>query len=285
MSAPVAINPFLKDHALSLLGSAVLHALGLAALLAVASLTVAPKIIPPASIEAYIAAPRPAPRPAAPTPAPPAPPTSEPAPVATAPVTTPDPRIQERALAEARARHEEEVRAANVKREADAAAARRSAEAEAAAREAKQRAAAAAEAQRRADEVRHKAEAAAEAQRRADAAQTSARESDLAKQLAAEEHRAGAEQSGLLAQYVSMIQARIERAWNRPPSAKPGLSCTVFVSQVPGGTVTDVKLGDCNGDAAVQQSITNAVLSASPLPAPPDPSLFERKLRLVFAPQ
>jgi colicin import membrane protein len=285
LSAPVAINPFLKDHALSLLGSAVLHVLIGAAALALAWWTVAPKLIPPASIEAYVAAPRPAPRPVAPTPAPPAAPTAEPAPVSTAPVAVPDPRVQERALAEARARHEEDVRAANVKREAEVAAARRSAEAEAAAREAKQRAAAAAEAQRRADEIKHRAEAAAEAQRRADAQQLSANESDLAKQLAREEHRAGAEQSGLLAQYVSMIQARIERAWNRPPSAKQGLRCTVFVNQVPGGTVTKVTLGDCNGDAAVQQSITNAVLQASPLPAPPDPSLFERNLRLVFAPQ
>lgn len=284
MSARVAMNPFLKDHALSLFGSAVLHVLIGAAALALAWWTVAPKIIPPASIEAYIAAPRPAPRPAAPSPAPPAPPTTEPAPVATAPVTTPDPRIQERALAEVRARHEEAVRAANVKREAEAAAARRSAEAEAAAREAKQRAAAAAEAQRRADEIRHKAEAAAEAQRRADAAQLSAKESDLAKQLAAEEHRTGAEQSGQLALYVSQLQAAIERAWNRPTSAKPGLRCTVSVGQVPGGTVTSVKLGDCNGDAAVQQSIIIAVQRASPLPAPPDPSLFERNLRLVFAP-
>jgi type IV secretory pathway VirB10-like protein len=281
----MAMNPFLKDHALSLFGSAVLHVLIGAAALALAWWTVAPKLIPPAAIEAYVAAPRPASRPAAPTPAPPAPPTAEPAPTSTAPVVVPDPLVHERALAEARARHEEEVRAANVKREAEAAAARRSAEAEAAAREAKQRAAAAAEAQRRADEIKHKAEAAAEAQRRADAAQLSAKESDLARQLAAEEHRAGAEQSGQLAQYVSLIQARIERAWNRPPTAKPGLSCTVFVSQVPGGTVTNVKLGDCNGDAAVQQSITLAVMNASPLPAPPDPSLFERNLRLVFAPQ
>jgi colicin import membrane protein len=58
----------------------------------------------------------------------------------------------------------------------------------------------------------------------------------------------------------------------------------VYVTQVPGGTVTNVKIGACNGDAAVQQSITLAVYRASPLPAPPDPSLFERNLQLEFAP-
>ena len=96
--------------------------------------------------------------------------------------------------------------------------------------------------------------------------------------------RAGAVNAGLLARYIADLQARIERAWNRPPTARPGLSCTVLVSQVPGGTVTNVRIDKCNGDAAVQQSITNAVYRASPLPAPPDPSLFERNLTLVFAP-
>ncbi|MBS0397017.1 MAG: cell envelope integrity protein TolA, partial [Proteobacteria bacterium] len=109
-------------------------------------------------------------------------------------------------------------------------------------------------------------------------------ESDLARELAAEEQRTGAVNAGLQARYAAEIRARVERAWIRPPTARPGLKCTVQVTQVPGGTVTDVKVGDCNGDDAVQRSIRDAVLRASPLPAPPDPSLFERKLSLVFAP-
>jgi colicin import membrane protein len=40
----------------------------------------------------------------------------------------------------------------------------------------------------------------------------------------------------------------------------------------------------CNGDEAVRQSIEDAVLRASPLPAPPDPALFERELLLRFRP-
>lgn len=80
------------------------------------------------------------------------------------------------------------------------------------------------------------------------------------------------------------LRARIERAWNRPASARPGIRCLVDVQQVPGGTVTDVSVGECNGDAAVVESIKIAVYKASPLPAPPDPTLFERRLRLVFSP-
>ena len=56
------------------------------------------------------------------------------------------------------------------------------------------------------------------------------------------------------------------------------------MTQVPGGTVTDVRVGECNGDAAGVESIKLAVLKASPLPAPPDPSLFQRMLHLEFNP-
>ena len=109
-------------------------------------------------------------------------------------------------------------------------------------------------------------------------------EADLARQLADEQRRLGPENAGLQARYVADIRAKIERAWNRPPTAKAGIRCIVDVSQVPGGTVTDVKVGECNGDAAVVDSIKSAVFHASPLPMPPDPALFERKLHLVFNP-
>ena len=111
-----------------------------------------------------------------------------------------------------------------------------------------------------------------------------AREKELSRQLAAEDHRQSAETAGLLGRYVGELQARVERAWIRPPTAVHGLHCVVRVSQVPGGVVTNVKIADCNADSAVQQSITLAVYRASPLPAPPDASLFERNLTLIFAP-
>ncbi|HKE44310.1 MAG TPA: cell envelope integrity protein TolA, partial [Steroidobacteraceae bacterium] len=109
-------------------------------------------------------------------------------------------------------------------------------------------------------------------------------EAELKRRLAEEERRNAAENSGQLAQYVAQIQARIQRAWIRPPSARAGLTCIVNVTQVPGGQVVGVKVGECNGDEAVRQSIEDAVIRASPLPEPPDPSLFERNLRLEFKP-
>ena len=73
-----------------------------------------------------------------------------------------------------------------------------------------------------------------------------------------------------------MIAARIERAWIRPPSAHAGINCQVRITQVPGGAVTAVQVGSCNGDDAVRQSISDAAYRASPLPAPSDPALFDR---------
>ena len=286
------MSTFLREHAGPLLGATTLHAVLLALAIVATLWQVAPKITPPAAIEAYIAASvpirkaPPAPETVAPAPAPEsAAPASAMAPPVPAPVVDPPTLPPPAAIPD----HRAELRVQALAEQKKAAAARRhaaeeAATAAAAAKAKTQREAADALAARRADEAKRKTAAAADAARRADVAQRAARETDLDKQLAAEEHRLGAENSGLLARYVSELQARIERAWNRPPTARTGLKCTVFVSQVPGGTVTDVRLGECNGDAAVRQSITSAVYRASPLPAPPDPSLFERNLQLVFSP-
>jgi colicin import membrane protein len=112
-----------------------------------------------------------------------------------------------------------------------------------------------------------------------------AREAELNAQLAAEERLAAARASGQMAQYIAQITAKIERAWIRPPSATAGLQCEVRVTQVPGGAVTAVQVGRCNGDEAVKQSIEAAVYRASPLPQPPDPALFERNLVVTFRPE
>jgi colicin import membrane protein len=138
---------------------------------------------------------------------------------------------------------------------------------------------------KRVEEIKRKQQE-AEAKRRAaeEARSQQAAEEDLRRQLEEEEGRSQAENSGLLNQYVAMIEQRIVRNWNRPPSARPGLQCEVRVAQAPGGTVLSVQLGACNGDAAVRQSIEAAVMRSSPLPPPPDARLFERNLVLVFKP-
>lgn len=72
--------------------------------------------------------------------------------------------------------------------------------------------------------------------------------------------------------------------WVRPASATVGMECVAHITQLPGGEVASVRIGQCNGDSAVRQSIEAAVHNASPLPTPADPSDFEREVRLTFRP-
>ncbi|MEZ5513469.1 MAG: cell envelope integrity protein TolA [Steroidobacteraceae bacterium] len=111
------------------------------------------------------------------------------------------------------------------------------------------------------------------------------REAELRRRLAAEERGSALRSSPAADQWKAQIRARIERAWIRPPSARPGVECEVAVTQVPGGEITSVTVERCTGgDDALRSSVEAAVYRASPLPLPPDPSLFERNLRLTFRP-
>jgi len=174
----------------------------------------------------------------------------------------------------------------DAKRQAEAktaAQAKAAAEAKAAAAEAKAAAdaKAAAEAKAAAD-----AKAAAEAKAAAAkaAADERARVEELRRQMAEEERVAAVESGPLADRYRASLQARIQKAWIKPPSARVGIDCLVEVTQVPGGEVTGARVTQCNGDAAVRQSIENAVYRASPLPDPPDPALFQRNFAFRFKP-
>ncbi|HEY3786856.1 MAG TPA: cell envelope integrity protein TolA [Steroidobacteraceae bacterium] len=135
------------------------------------------------------------------------------------------------------------------------------------------------EAQRLAEQKRQE-----DAQRQADEQNKAQMEADLKHDLAAEERATAARSSGALASWQAQIQARIQRAWLRPPTARQGIECVLDVTQVPGGEVVNVRIGSCNGDQAVRESIEAAVYRASPLPPPSDPSLFERNLEITFKP-
>jgi colicin import membrane protein len=142
-----------------------------------------------------------------------------------------------------------------------------------------------AEAKRKAEQ-QAQAKAAAEKKRAAEEARLrTEREADLRARLAAEEQRTGAAFQGLKAQYIRAIQAHVEQRWFEPPGIGQGASCTVHVMQIPGGEVVGMRFGTCNGGEAMRRSIETAVKNASPLPAPPEPGLFEREVRLVFTPR
>ncbi len=159
--------------------------------------------------------------------------------------------------------------------------------------ERKRRAEEEAEKRRKADEV-EKERKRVEAERRREAEIERQRlenerlraEAQAARQaeIDAETNRLDAMQANAETAYMFAIQQKINRNWVRPPTAKAGIECIVNVRQLPGGEVVSVTIGTCNGDSTVRRSIEAAVHKASPLPAPSDPSVFDRNLRLEFRP-
>ena len=169
------------------------------------------------------------------------------------------------------ARAAQAVKAADAQREIEA---KRAAQAKQAAEEKL-----AAQAKQAADAKR-----AADAKKAADERAKADREAELRRQIQDEEHVSEVEAGPLGDRYRLSLQNRITHAWIKPTSARPGIDCRVEVTQIPGGEVTNARVTQCNGDAAVRQSIENAVYRASPLPDPPDPSLFHRVIVLEFKP-
>ena len=133
-------------------------------------------------------------------------------------------------------------------------------------------------------EAKEAAEQAAQEQVQRVARDKGKRETELRAQLAAEERVNAARSSTEEVAWLALIRDRVTRAWIRPPSARAGVNCEVLVTQVPGGVVTRVQIGSCNGDAAVRESIEAAVYRASPLPTPTNPDLFDRNLKFNFHP-
>lgn len=104
--------------------------------------------------------------------------------------------------------------------------------------------------------------------------------------------------------YSGQIEARIGRAWRRPrspvnPSTDPlresnargptgasqlvdAFRCQVRIVQDAQGLVQEVQLLDCNGSVAWQQSLVTAIFVASPLPAPPSPTVFSHAVVMTF---
>ncbi len=88
----------------------------------------------------------------------------------------------------------------------------------------------------------------------------------------------------LYGRYLGQVQARIERAWMRPRTeiGAPTFSCRARIAQDRGGDVVEVKFDNCSGSERWQQSLLSAIRTASPLPAPPDPSVYADTLSLSF---
>ena len=229
------------------------------------------------------------PEPPPPEPVPEPAPEPEPAPVEEQGPPKPDPGELERKEAERLAqeqqqKEEQEKKTALELKEREEAE-RVEAEKQAAAKAAAEKAAAEKAAAEKKAAEKKRAEDAAAAKKAAEEKARAARQAELQRALEAEERGNAARNSDEAMRWHAQITARIQRAWIKPPSARPGISCIVSVTQVPGGDVTNVRVNSCSvDDAAFRESVEAAVYRAAPLPMPPAGVPFERNLELTFAP-
>jgi len=155
--------------------------------------------------------------------------------------------------------------------------------------ERKRRAEAEAERKREADEVRKEQERLAAERRRQEEIERQRLENERLRaearraEIEAESTRINAMTADAKAAYVFAVRQRVMTRWVMPPTAI-GTECIAHIKQVPGGEVVSVRIGRCNGDSAVRQSIEAAIHRSSPLPVPADPSVFERDLQIEFRP-
>ncbi len=99
-----------------------------------------------------------------------------------------------------------------------------------------------------------------------------------AEQAAAESVRQGK----IISNATRIIMRKVERSWIRPPGTKDGLSATIRVSVLPGGSVKDATVVISSGNSGFDRSAQLAVRKASPLPVPADPKIFNQFRTFTF---
>lgn len=126
----------------------------------------------------------------------------------------------------------------------------------------------------------------ADLQKKREAQQKAEAEAALKAKLAAEQERLAREtasiNSRIKAEYIDLIANKVSRNWLRPAGTTGSVDCRVFVRQIPGGEVVEVRLLQSCGSPALDRSVEAAVRKASPLPEPPTPDVFDREINFRF---
>jgi colicin import membrane protein len=114
------------------------------------------------------------------------------------------------------------------------------------------------------------------------AAEKGAIEAKLAKEAAAA-------RAGEITKYTNMIKERVKRRIVEPPNLQGNPEVEIELRILPGGDVLEpsVRVRRSSGNTAYDQAVERAVISASPLPVPSDPVLFNqlRELNLKVRPK
>lgn len=90
--------------------------------------------------------------------------------------------------------------------------------------------------------------------------------------------------------YAAKLKQRVEDNWNRPPSSRTGMRCTLRIQLVPTGRVVSAEIVESSGNPAFDRSAVQAVKKVEVFPEIKDmpPELFERQFRqfkFIFNPQ
>lgn len=86
--------------------------------------------------------------------------------------------------------------------------------------------------------------------------------------------------------YISSIAAKVKDNWRTPAKISADAQCDLRITQTPTGSVSSVKVLNCNASATRQfkDAAEKAVYRSEPIPQPPIPELFERVITFEFKP-
>lgn len=90
--------------------------------------------------------------------------------------------------------------------------------------------------------------------------------------------------------FSSKLEQRVGNNWNRPPSARKGMRCTLAIRLVPTGRIVSVTVTEGSGNSAFDRAAVQAVKKVEVFPEVKEmsPEVFERyyrKFNFLFDPQ
>jgi colicin import membrane protein len=195
----------------------------------------------------------------------------------------------------AKAKADKEKAVADKKAKEKAAAEKLAKEKAAKAKAEKEKAAKAKAEKEKAAKVKAEKEKAAKEKAIAEEAEREAAEQSLMEQLALEEANseirrqeeaaakaAQAERATqLTAEHQDIIRAQVAAAWRYPPNVTPEMEVEVRLTMVPTGEVISATVTKSSGHQALDRSVEQAIMKASPLSVPDDIRVFEKNFRTL----